>query len=412
MTDVAAPFLIDTFGMSRHVFTHNEYEVVRNELLEPNLLEVRGAEFCIEDLYAFVGRPEHVCRFVFREETDAHKTYGASLTGLVVYSPTQKAALERSEARANIEDAGLVRIRCVDPELPRHLLDDLKYGGISILDIEEISYIPFASRAKINEDGTKEVPGIVYLDIDDTRDIDVDKLFQNLVNLKNNGGTEPIPYEKEKFIGITLGQNNGRIDSRILTQFGFDVASASANTEVGYHALMTKKRHRTISEVELDSLRELEAIRWMKRASLLLKEIERSGVRVTELKDDQARLGVIQKSVEKFEPHVLLHGKKQIYWELAGYLHIALRHVREMQVGLFKGKTPFPYGATDLEILVERVLAQVAEEIRTHYEKARPRSAFSRHGKMSIYFNGDFFSLKIDEGGRLVSFYVTEPKSV
>ncbi len=128
--------------MSQNVSTHNDYEVSRDETLEPNLIAVRGAEFCIEDLYAFVGRSEYVCTFTFREGSEASNSYGRSLAGVVVYSH-QKVALERSEPRENIEDAGIVRIRCLDPELPQELLDDLKYGGIAILDVEQISFIPW-----------------------------------------------------------------------------------------------------------------------------------------------------------------------------------------------------------------------------------------------------------------------------
>lgn len=385
----------------------NAYELVRYKMMEPNLIEVRGPAFCIEDLFELVGRDQFVCTFVFREGTEAHKRYGREVTGSVVYSPKQSAALGDHTSASAIEDSDILRIRCLDPDFDQKLLDDLKYSGVLISDVQEISYIPFLRPSKSNPDGTKQVPGVIYVDLPDTSSVDVDVLFQNLAVKKNNAGTELIPYEKERLIGITLGINDGHIDSRILKHFGFDTARASASTEVAYHTLMTRQRRGTLSEVQATTLRDIRAMRLIQRLKAFLAEMQRSGVSAAALKDDASAVRAIQESIDDFEPHVLLSGKKQIYWDIEGYLHIAMRHAREMQLGSFKSKTPFPYRAADLETLVEQVLGQIEGEIHQHFNRPPPVPSFGRHGKMAVYFNGDYFCIKIDPQGRLVSFYVT-----
>ncbi len=385
----------------------NVYQIIRHELIEPNLIEVRGSAFCLEDLFELVGRDHFVCTFKFRNGTNACTEYGRTVTGTVEYSPRQRAVLSGNTSEVALDDSSALRIRCLQPSLDQKTLDNLKYGGVALSDVEEISYIPYSRPSKTHPDGTKEVPGIVYVELGDTSSIDVDVLFQNFAALKNNSGTELIPFEKERLIGITLGINDGRIDSRVLRHFGFDVTQASTNVEIAFHTLMVRQRRGTLTDGQAEALRDIRAIRQLKRLQALLSEMKRSGVDATSLKDDLSAVRAIQESMESFEPHVLVNGKKQVYWDLEGYLHIAMRHVREMQLGSFKGKTPFPYRVTDLQTLVEKVLGQVTEEIHQHFAKPPPFTSFGRHGKMAVYFNGDHFNVKIDADGRLVSFHVT-----
>jgi hypothetical protein len=233
-------------------------------------------------------------------------------------------------------------------------------------------------------------------------------LFQNLAVSKHNSGIELIPHEKARLIGVTLGINNGRIDSRILKQFGYDTARAAADEVVSYYRLMCKQRRNILSPADIEALHNLEVIRACKRARLLISEVMRSGISAPELSSSADRIAVIQAAVANFEPHVLLSQRKQIYWDLESYLHIALRHVKEMQLGQFKGKSAFPYQVSELETLVEQVLKQIEGEIQRHYEQPPPHKVFNRHGQMAVNFNGDYFTVRINEMGRLVTFHVTE----
>jgi hypothetical protein len=112
----------------------------------------------------------------------------------------------------------------------------------------------------------------------------------------------------------------------------------------------------------------------------------------------------IAHEAKSFTPSILMHGKKQIYWDIESYLHIVMRHVREYQLGDFKRKTPFPYKAEDLETLIEKILKSVEDEIKVHFSD-HPSTEFYRCGNMGIEFNGDHYHLRIDTKGRLVQFH-------
>ena len=72
----------------------------------------------------------------------------------------------------------MLRIHLLNPELSRKITDDLKYGGVAISDVEAVSYMPFKTKGETHEDGTKKVPGILYVDLEHAEAIDIDALFR------------------------------------------------------------------------------------------------------------------------------------------------------------------------------------------------------------------------------------------
>ena len=101
----------------------------------------------------------------------------------------------------------------------------------------------------------------------------------------------------------------------------------------------------------------------------------------------------------------------QIFWDIDSYLHIVMRHVKQLQIGRFKNKSPFPYKFEDLQNLIEKVLGKIEDEIKRHFDE-KPGKEFKRVGKMSVLFNCDYYCLQIDSEGRLVNLYVTTGSKV
>ena len=389
----------------------NTYEVARYDMGGLFLTQVCGPTYCIEDLFKMVGRDQHHCKFRFREGSEARATYGPDVDGAIAYSLVQREALENGLCGAAVEKSDRLMIRCYDPELSPKVVEALKYHGVALADLQDFDFVIFPQRQEFNEDGTKKVPNVVYIDLPPAPDIDVDLLLQNLLVSKHNDGTELLPYEKARLIGVTLGRNDGRIDSRILETFGFDASSAAADPVVSYSRLKTKAKRTDLSPTEKEQLRNLEAIRLCDRLRLLGAELLRSGATADELRADGGRLNAIQSALMNFEPQVLLLGKKQVYWDLESYFHIVLRHVKELQLGQFKAKTAFPYQVAELKTLVEKVLSQIEAEIARHFEQPPPHNQFIRQGRMSVLFNGDYFTVRINEAGRLVTIYVNKMRA-
>ena len=384
----------------------NKYQIRQSGFAGTQFVEVWGASFCCEDLYEIVGKDQFMSTFGFKMGTDASSKFGQSVTGVIFYDKDELELFKRrNEEEIELGDRR-VKIDSPMPELTIAQREDLKYGGLLVEDIEYVSFIPYKRTEERHESGEKKVPNIIYIPYKDDPKVDYDILYQNYIASKINSKTELIPYEKEKFIGITLGINEGHIDSRLLKHLGFDVEKVQACANIWYHLYKTKERRKRISEKEKSKLADLEFIRGSENIIRLFNEIKNSGVNSEKLSKSRPVFETIISSMSKFEPSILLYGKKQIFWDIDSYLHIAMRHVKQLQIGRFKNKSPFPYKFEDLQNLIEKVLGKIEDEIKRHFDE-KPGKEFKRVGKMSVLFNGDYYCLQIDNEGRLVTLYVT-----
>lgn len=236
--------------------------------------------------------------------------------------------------------------------------------------------------------------------------VDLEKLQLSYLTMKHNDGVALIQFEKEQFIGLMLGMRNYVIDRRILETFGYNEESILKNTNVCLAALNAKAARTPLSEEELETKANCEIINLTKAVGHVLAEFERAKIAEKSFVPDSDIVKRIYANAIKFKPAILLHGKKQVYWDLPSYLHIVLRHVETYQVGTFTEKTVLPYELDDLKDLVEKVLGRVRDEIELHYVTST--KPFVRSGGMAILFNGDYFVVRIDPTGCLIQFYIPD----
>jgi len=384
----------------------NKYEIKEYCLGEIRSIEVWGDSFCHEDLYELIGKNRFMSTFVFRPGTEARSKYGESVTGVIFYAKDEVDVLKGLNQEPAVAPEGFLKIHSPMPALTQAQREELKYGGIPVTDIHYISFLPYTRDEGRYESGQKVVPNIIEIPYEDDGRVDYDNLYQHYVASKINSKTELIPHEKEKLIGITLGINDGHIDSRLLNHLGFELEEVRNNLNIWYHRYKTRERRGIISEEEKTKLSDLEFIRWSGTMIKFLGEVKKSGVSSKELLKNKPAIKTILSSLSRFEQNILLHGKKQVYWDIDSYLHITMRHVKQLQLGHFKDRTPFPYSFEDLEALIDQVLGTIEDEIKRHFRE-KPGKNFLRLGKMSVFFNGDYYCLQIDKGGRLVTLYVS-----
>jgi hypothetical protein len=379
----------------------NKYEIIDDGFG----IQVSGECFCHEDLYELIGKNRFMSTFEFRHGTEARSKYGESVTGVIFYSKDEADILKNLNQDEAKTSQGLLKIHSPMPNLTQAQREDLKYGGVAVADIHHISFLPYTRDEGRYQTGEKVVPNVIEIPCEDNSRVDYDNLYRHYIASKINSKTELIPYEKEKFIGIMLGINNGHVDSRLLNLLGFEPEDARNNLNICYHRYKTRERRGTISEEEKAKLADLEFIRWSNTMIKFLGEIKKSGVSSKGLLGNEPVIRTILSSLSRFEPDILLYGKKQVYWDIDSYLHITMRHVKQLQLGHFKDRTPFPYRFEDLETLIHQVLGTIEHEIERHFSE-KPGKNFLRLGKMSVFFNGDYYCLQINKEGRLVTLYV------
>jgi len=381
----------------------NNYKVIDYRDLGLPSVEVYGAEFHYQDLYEIVGKNQFMTTFELRSGSQSHCEFGDSVLGVIFYDRKGLDSLEASFQTVQEISKQRVRIESPDRALSEAKKGNLKFQGINVEDIESISFLPHRKESKRYETGEKKVPDIVEIEVD-CSGVDADVLNKNNLISKHNSGVKLVHYEKEQLIGITLAFNNGSIDSRVLAEFGFIEEDLKTNLNVWISLYKVKERRNLLTAVDKTNYSEIKSILAMGRFNKVVKEL--AGIGITDcFKDsDSSVIKSIFEAIEGFSPSILMHGKNQVYWDIDSYIHIALRHLKDYQLGNFKQKTPFPYKANDLKSLIEKVLHRVESEIEV-YLASYPTSDFTRHGKMAISYNGNHYHLRINPEGRLVQLH-------
>lgn len=381
----------------------NNYKVIDYRDLGLPSVEVYGAEFHYQDLYEIVGKNQFMTTFELRSGSQSHCEFGDSVLGVIFYDRKGLDSLEASFQTVQEISKQRVRIESPDRELSEAKKGNLKFQGINVEDIESISFLPHRKESKRYETGEKKVPDIVEIEVD-CSGVDADVLNKNNLVSKHNSGVKLVHYEKEQLIGITLAFNNGSIDSRVLAEFGFIEEDLKTNLNVWISLYKVKERRNLLTVVDKTNYSEIKSILAMGRFNKVVKEL--AGIGITDcFKDsDSSVIKSIFEAIEGFSPSILMHGKNQVYWDIDSYIHIALRYLKDYQLGNYKQKTPFPYKANDLKSLIEKVLHRVESEIEV-YLASYPTSDFTRHGKMAISYNGNHYHLRINPEGRLVQLH-------
>lgn len=365
-------------------------------------LEISGEQFSYVDLFELIGKHGYMTTFSFKENSDAFRQYGESVTGTLLYSKKELGDLERNIPHLNEK----VKINPSMHGLNQAKHENLKYGGIKLEDILSINVLPIKKELEIDESGEKEIPDVIQIPFKADPRFDLDIQWQNLFVRKLNAGKKLFDFEKEKLIGITLAINNGAIRPEIVELLGYTREKILTSKNIWHHVYKTKERRKTpISESEERRYSEVEISLYFEKMKKFTEEVVRASFKTTGIPEERALLSEVVASIANFEPSVLLAGGDQIYWDVDSYIHIVLRHVKKFQIGRFKNKTPFPYKFEDLKLLIDKVLGIIDEEIERHF-KEKPGQAFKRHGSMSVLFNGDYFRVHIDKDGRLVTIHL------
>lgn len=381
----------------------NQYKIIDYSDLGLPSVEVYGERFHYQDLYDLLGKSQFMTTFELKIDSLSFQEYGGSVLGVVFYDRKAMSSLENAIQSGCEVPKERIRIDSPCREISEEKRGDLKYRGIRTEDIASIAFLPYKRQPETYDTGEKKVPNIIEIEVD-CSGIDPDILNQNYLVSKHNSGTQLAQFEIEQLVGITLAFNNGRIDSRVLKMFGFKRENLKTNLEIWMSFYKVKERRNQMTDIDKKNHFEIEGILSLDKINKVAKELTATELTGTIRDSESETIKSIFEVVKDFSPSILMHGEKQIYWDLDSYIHISLRHLKDFQVGGFKSKTSFPYKASDLKSLIEKVIHRVEAEVVAYFS-SDPTSDFTRHGKMAIFYNGDHYHLRISATGRLVQFH-------
>jgi hypothetical protein len=226
----------------------NSYTITESHFRGIPSIDVGEAAFTYEDLYELIGNRQFMTTFILKPGPKSSERFGETVTGVISYPKGQIEEIEQMLKKDKELNRSLVKIDASEFNLTQVQLDDLKYDGLLIADIHSICFIPLKKELEYHDTGEKKVPNVIKIKLNPLVDYDI--LYQNYIASEINDKRELMSFEKEKFVGITLGINNWYIDLRLLKLLGFDKDSINSNRAVLYHAYKTREHRKQLTEKE------------------------------------------------------------------------------------------------------------------------------------------------------------------
>lgn len=400
---------VDEIGqlLLQATYYKQELETFENDIEEQRK---QSFQFSIEELYYMYGQYDKFVGIEFHKFSDAAKKFGRNIGGIFVYGKNERKDLETTINSDNIPRTnGLVKIDVSSNyKLSDEQVKELIEVGFNSGDIYEVlnSNTPLSNAYA--QKGKKEIPNTINIDVDFS-DVDPCKLALYNLNMRLRDGGALIKGEWDEYCGYNLYYSPEIKDNKNLKDKIFN-EDGSKKKEVRFYELIAKHRNSDITEEELSEFSSLLKNRRIERFEVLKTELTKTGITsIEKFKADHPDIYLeVYKAALTFDDDVLTYTKSPIpvYWDFKSYLHIYLRHCDELQpAGHFKVKTPFAYKQKDIRRILSIAVEQLEDKIQ---EKLSQGLDFRTYGEKALYFNGNYYSMRIESTGRVDSFHPNE----
>src|SRR5690606_640121 len=175
------------------------------------------------------------------------------------------------------------------------------------------------------------------------------------------------------------------------------VGDHQLNENVEWEFLRIKYMREEVTPEEIKRISQLIIKKDNQGMDVLDKYLKEAGSSLSKLaKENLDQAAKLLVKVNQFkERRLSVLGKTPMYLDIDGYLHIYMRHVEEFKINKhFEHKDNFQWNEGDVFMVMEQVIHEIENDIQAHFEK-RPGQRYSRYGRKSVYFQGDYYTLHI-----------------
>lgn len=344
--------------------------------------------FTQEEIYEYAGANDCVATLTLNQESA--KLYGESLTVVFVYYPKERIALEKD--RTALNDISNVKAKELLGKLDGSLYDQLLKNGIPAKDIVEMLVGPDSEENNTYASPLLRKPKVLEIPIEgEDNGKDIYFMYGALCHFIADG-IGLTPEEHNEYLAYKIVLEREKLTDKEREEI-FDKNGAIVNQEVGYFWLLWKKEAGKLTEKNKTDLMHLSQNRIANRFSLADKELQNMGLSFEKLaKTYPGKAALLFSKIVNFhEYRYNVVGKHLLYMSFESFLHIYLRHVKELAVeNQFGERSKFQLAEKDLKATMDIVLGALNDEYQT-YKDEHPNSRFFRKGNMAYYYNGDYY---------------------
>ena len=358
--------------------------------------------FTQEEIYEYAGAKDCVATLTLSQESA--EVYGELLTVAFVYYQKERIAIEKDKTALN--DISNVKAKELLGELDSSLHAQLLKDGVPTKDIVEMIVGPDTEDQNTYASSHLRKPKVLEIPIESKGNGDDIRFMYGALCHFISDGIELTPEEHNEYLAYKIVLEPEKLTENEKAEI-FDENGAIVNQEVAYFWLMWKKNAGKLTEKNEKDLMQLSNNRIANRFELTDKELNSMGLSFDKLVKNYPEKAILlfSRIIDFHEHRYNIAGKHLLYMSFESFLHIYLRHVKELTVeNQFGERSKFQLAEKDLEATMDIVLGSLNDEYQT-YKDEHPNNRFFRKGKMAYYYNGDYYDVDILPDGQIGSFY-------
>jgi hypothetical protein len=361
-------------------------------------------KYTLEEIYLLVGKEDKTAGITLRKDSDAYSSYGDFITVEFIYTQYEREELDSKIQIEPFDSRGYLRAKYLGSDLSDEKIQKLYKEGIHSDDIVEILYYQAPSK---NAFHSKEKRSITKININlqpKAKGRDYDWIYGfNKKHVEEGNGLSP--HERSLYLACKYYYEPDELTENECNELFDDEGILKENIE--WQLLNIKYQREEIEDDEKRRLIRLFQIKKQVARNLLDKYLKQSGSSLKKLLKDNPNQAVeLYDKILNFKDRRLnISGKIAIYIDAESFLHIYMRHVEEMKINShFQDKDNFQWNEEDVLLVMQKVIRETNSEIQEHFE-VKPGQRYSRYGKQSVYYQGDYYTFHIESNGRISTFH-------
>lgn len=360
--------------------------------------------FSLEDLFGHAGQYDKFVSVEFYRNSDAFGRYGESVNGMIIYGRKHRNELTQRISFENYARTdGVVLLNSTSEN--REVNEQLKTEGFLASDICTIlTFVHDPNEVAYQKPGIKEIPNTIVIPFE-SGEVDLPRTQNLITSWKFRDRSKILGHELMRYYTneLIMGME---VPEPIKQKFLYEGVGPSLKEDVLIQFYSYGYVEQLLDPQQKNHLNRLLKTRADRREELLKRDLSISDKRFEKFKVDfpdayrQTRGAFLQFTDETLSEHQTQH---PVYWDEERFVHIYGRHYVDhfINMSTYNG-THFQYSFKD----VRRLLCMVLESLQKEIEIALSGGKnYNKYGDQGYYFNGNYYTLKIDANGRLMTFF-------
>lgn len=369
-------------------------------------------KYSLEEIYLLVGKEDKTAGLTLKPGSESYNKFGSFITVLFLYTQYEREDLDaklKNESSSNT--SGKQKAKYLGSDLSEMQINKLRSEGVRSDDILEILYYRLPSKNTFHSQEPRQITPIEIKIRTQKKGRDFDWIY-GFKKRQIKEGVALSPDERDFYLACKYYYEPDELTESEVEEIFYQ--GLNVREAIEWHYLGIKFMREDITDEQKKRLAELLNSHKKKRLDQLDHYLKQAGSSLKKLAKenlDQAAY-MFDKVLHFKERRLNVIGKIPVYIDIEGYLHIYLRHVEEMQVNRhFEHKDNFQWREEDVFMVMEKVINSADQEIQHFFEK-NPGKRFSKYGRQSVYFEGDYYTFHIESNGRISTFHKNKKASV